>query len=671
MLAAIHRAVQEKITRTVQEAFGVSLVSPVLNTPPRIDLGDISTPVCFELAKTLQQPPRKIAEQLAEKVLPLDGVAEARVAGAGYLNFFLDRAHAAALGYRYRTQPAVEVGAERPGEKIIVEHTSINPNKAAHIGHLRNALMGDALVRLLRDLGRRVEVQNYIDDTGVQVADVVVGFTHLENKSLEEVAQMAQDAATRFDYDCWDLYARVSRFYEEDKNRLRLRSETLKTIEEGEGDPARMGRIISDAILQKHLETMQRLDIQYDLLAQESEILRLDFWKTAFELLKKSGALTLEDSGKNKGCWVMALNEGDEKSSSEESAADDAERTEDVKIIVRSNGTVTYVGKDIAYHLWKFGLLGRDFTYERAYRYPTGHEVWKTSPNTRRQVPPFGAGSEVYTVIDRRQSYLQNVVAAGLRAMGYTRQVENLHHVAYEIVGLSQRCAREMEIELDEEQKKRSYVEVSGRKGLGVKADDLIDRLIAEALREVKARHTELPAAEQGQIAEVIGIAALRYFLLKYTRNSLIAFDFHGALAFEGETGPYLQYTVVRARNILRKFSEAHPDFPLDTLGERADRDLLSRFLDGREGDPLWEVIALSLQVELVAEQAVKSLEPSVFAKFGFKLAQAFNNFYHRYHVLTEKDEERQLFLLFVVQLVSTSLAKVLDLLGIRVPEKM
>ncbi len=671
MLAAIHRAVQEKITRTVQEAFGVSLVSPVLNTPPRIDLGDISTPVCFELAKTLRQPPRKIAEQLAEKVLPLDGVAEARVAGAGYLNFFLDRAHAASLGYRYRTQPAAEVSAERPGEKIIVEHTSINPNKAAHIGHLRNALMGDALVRLLRDLGRRVEVQNYIDDTGVQVADVVVGFTHLENKSLEEVAQMAQDAATRFDYDCWDLYARVSRFYEEDKNRLTLRSETLKAIEEGEGDPARMGRIISDAILQKHLETMQRLDIQYDLLAQESEILRLDFWKTAFELLKKSGALTLENSGKNKGCWVMALNEGDEKSSSEESAADDAERTEDVKIIVRSNGTVTYVGKDIAYHLWKFGLLGRDFTYERAYRYPTGHEVWKTSPNTSQQVPPFGAGREVYTVIDRRQSYLQNIVAAGLRAMGYTGQVENLHHVAYEIVGLSQRCAREMGIELDEEQKKRSYVEVSGRKGLGVKADDLIDRLIAEALREVKARHTELPAAEQGQIAEVIGIAALRYFLLKYTRNALIAFDFHDALAFEGETGPYLQYTVVRARNILRKFSEAHPDFPLDTLGGRADRDLLSRFLDGREGDPLWEVIALSLQVELVAEQAVKSLEPSVFAKFGFKLAQAFNNFYHRYHVLTEKDEERQLFLLFVVQLVSTSLAKVLGLLGIRVPEKM
>ena len=671
LLAAIHRTVQEKIARTVQETFGVVMGSPVLNTPPRVELGDISTPVCFELAKRLRQPPRKIAEQLAERVLPLDGIAEARVAGAGYLNFFLDRAHTAALGYRYRTHPAAVEGVERPDQKIIVEHTSINPNKAAHIGHLRNALMGDALVRLLRDLGRTVEVQNYIDDTGVQVADVVVGFTHLENRSLDEVAELARDAAARFDYHCWDLYARVSEFYTEDESRLRLRKEALEAIEEGQDETARMGRIISDAILQKHLETMQRLDIQYDLLAQESEILRLDFWKTAFELLKKSGALTFEDSGKNEGCWVMALNDSGENSSSEESDADDAERVEDVKIIVRSNGTVTYVGKDIGYHLWKFGLLSRDFTYEHAYRYPTGHEVWKTSPGEARNVPAFGAGREVYTVIDRRQSYLQNIVAAGLRAMGYAREADNLHHVAYEIVGLSQRCAREMGIELDEEQKKRSYIEVSGRKGVGVKADDLIDRLIDEALREVKGRHTELPSAEQREIAEAIGIGALRYFLLKYTRNSLIAFDFHDALAFEGETGPYLQYSVVRARNILRKFSEANPDFRLQSLGERADRNLLFRFLNGRDGDPLWELIALSLQVEWVAEQAVNSLEPSIFSKFGFKLAQAFNNFYHRYHVLTEKDDERQLFLLFVVQLVSTSLAKVLDLLGIRVPEMM
>ena len=658
--------------------FGIEVASPVLSTPPKIELGDISTPVCFELAKKLRQPPRKIAEKLAEAFLPLEGVREARVAGGGYLNLFLDRAEIAARGYRYRlasgSAAAGEEGLSKAG-KIIVEHTSINPNKAAHIGHLRNAVMGDALVRQLRYLGGQVEVQNYIDDTGVQVADVVVGFAVLEKKSLEDVARLArnEDASCRFDYYCWDLYANVARFYEEDKDRLKLRADTLKAIEDGEGksEAARMGETIATAILRTHLETMQRLEIRYDLLAKESEILRLDFWKTAFELLRKSGALTLENSGKNEGCWVMALNGKDGKDGK---PADESEE-EDVKIIVRSNGTVTYVGKDIAYHLWKLGLLGLDFSYRPDFAYPDGRRTWRTAPGGEESAPAFGKGREIYTVIDRRQSYLQNIVAAGLRAMGYPEQAARLHHVAYEVVGLSQRCAQEMGIPLDEETKKRSYVEVSGRKGLGVKADDLIDRLIYEARREVTARHADAPEAERKEISQTIAVGALRYFLLKYTRNSLIVFDFQDALAFEGETGPYLQYTVVRAKNIFRRYEEEHPGFQADSLPQllkvRLTPELLGKFFSGKEGDSLWELVALSLQLELVTRQAVDSLESSVLAKYGFRLAQVFNNFYHRHHILTEKDEERQVFLLMLVHLVAVTLTKLLELLGIQVPERM
>ncbi len=685
MLGAIHQAVRDRIAETAQQVFGIEVASPVLSTPPKIELGDISTPVCFELAKKLRQPPRKIAEKLAEAFLPLAGVREARVAGGGYLNLFLARPEVAARGYRYRLASGSAAageewmspaGKEGPGKirsgKIIVEHTSINPNKAAHIGHLRNAVMGDSLVRQLRYLGGQVEVQNYIDDTGVQVADVVVGFVALEKKSPQDVARLArnEDASCRFDYYCWDLYANVARFYEEDKDRLKLRADALKAIEDGEGknEAARMGETIATAILRTHLETMQRLDIRYDLLAKESEILRLDFWKTAFELLKKSGVLTFETSGKNEGCWVMALNGKDGE------PADESEE-EYVKIIVRSNGTVTYVGKDIAYHLWKFGLLGLDFTYRPDYAYPDGRQAWRTAPGGEESAPAFGKGREIYTVIDRRQSYLQNIVAAGLRAMGYPEQAARLYHVAYEVVGLSQRCAQEMGIPLDEETKKRSYVEVSGRKGLGVKADDLIDRLIYEARREVTARHADAPEAERKEISQTIAVGALRYFLLKYTRNSLIVFDFQDALAFEGETGPYLQYTVVRAKNIFRRYEETHPGFQADSLPqllkERLTPELLGKFFGGKEGDSLWELVALSLQLELVTRQAVDSLESSVLAKYGFRLAQAFNNFYHRHHILTEKYEERQVFLLMLVHLVAVTLTKLLELLGIQVPDRM
>ncbi len=658
----IQDRIRRKYEQSVKSALNLEADPPAFDFPPRPELGDLSIAACFELAKKLRQPPRKIAEKLAERLLPIDGVERVSVAGAGYLNFHLDRAGLAAAIFRQRTFPA-PVGTLRPG-KVLVEHTSINPNKAAHIGHLRNAVLGDTFVRLLRFRGHNVEVQNYIDNTGVQVADVVVGFQQLERKSVDEVRGLIEDTGLRFDYYCWDLYARVSQFYSESGDRA-LRAEALKAIEEGQGEAAEMARLISTAIVWLHLETMQRINVRYDLLVEESEILRLDFWKTAFERMKQIGAIRFETEGKNAGCWVMDLGNSAPEEDEGESAS------EDVKIIVRSNGTVTYVGKDIAYHMWKFGLLGKDFSYAPFYRYPDGNTVWHTGMESQGNAPPFGRASEAYAVIDTRQAYLQNIVAAAFRALGFLDQSEHLHHFAYEVVGLSPACAQEMGYELRPENLERSYVEVSGRKGLGLKADDLVDMLVAKATQEVRSREMTRDPAEQLAYGRMIAVSALRYFLLKFSCHVIITFDFKEALAFEGETGPYLQYTVVRGRNIFRKYADEHEDFTPESLSGKVRLSELKRFLDGNDGTAFWELVVLAAQLEMVCDQAISTTEPATVSKYAFRLAQAFNNFYHRFHILSEPDPSRQDFLLYLVQVVEHTLTQTLDLLGIEVPERM
>lgn len=663
MYLEIQQRIGAKFVQAVEETFGLKVAEPVLSYPPSVEMGELSIVSCFELARQLRQPPRRIAEQLAPRLVPIEGVARVAVAGGGYLNFFLDRGRFAAALFEAHAAPLS--AASRGEGKVLVEHTSINPNKAAHIGHLRNAVLGDTFVRLLRFRGYPVEVQNYIDNTGVQVADVVVGFLHLEKQSVEDVHRLVEDPAVRFDYCCWDLYARVFQHYDENPDALTLRAEALKAIEEGHGEAAALADLISTAIVRKHLETMLRINVRYDLLVQESEILRLDFWKYAFEVLKKSGAVRFEESGKNRGCWVMSLAEAGNGETDEEFGS------EDVKIIVRSNGTVTYVGKDIAYHLWKFELLGKDFGYQLCHRYADGHPVWKSALDGAADAPAFGRAAKAYAVIDTRQSYLQNIVAAAFRALGFTEQAENLHHFAYEVVGLTPRCAEEMGIALSDEDRQRSYIEVSGRKGQGIKADDLIDTLVTKALEEVRARPMTENAAAQEKYAGMIAVAALRYFLLKFSRRVIIAFDVKEALAFEGETGPYLQYSVVRARNIFRKYQNSRPEFDPARSSETVSGEQLERFFSDDDGQAFWELALLAGQLEAVADQAIATAEPSVLAKYAFRLAQTFNNFYHRYHILSESNPARQAFLLYLVYLAERSLTRTLDLLGIDVPERM
>ncbi|MBZ5535477.1 MAG: arginine--tRNA ligase [Acidobacteriia bacterium] len=669
MYHTIQQRVRERVSEFLKLEFGIEHLDLKLEIPPQVEFGEVALPVAFDLAKRLKKPPRVIAQHIAETIGPLDGIEKIVVAGGGYINLYLQRSNFFALLSDARLDQLET--SPRPSDKVIVEHTNINPNKSAHIGHLRNAALGDSFVRLLRFLGRTVEVQNYIDNTGVQVADVVVGFEHIVNLSKDQVASLIDDPQVKFDFYCWDLYARVSHFYEEDPSRLSLRAETLHNIERGGNPTSELGDLVATAIVRAHIATMLRLNIQYDLMPRESDILHLKFWEKAFNLLKENGAIVLESEGKNRGCWVMKGIESTEKdkqdSTTEESYDED-------KVIVRSNGTVTYVGKDIAYQLWKFGLLGKNFFYRKFHVYKDGHVLWMSSsqPGTDPEPSPrFGGAREVYNVIDVRQAYLQNIVVQGLRALGFNDAADHSIHFDYEMVALSPRCCADLGIDLSAEDRKRPYVEVSGRKGLGVKADQLIDQLIAKALLEVEKRHSALPAQEQERIARQIAVGGLRYFLLKYTLHSVIAFDFDEALSFEGETGPYIQYAVVRSKNIFRKYAEEKPAFSLEGLRARMRRCPSGKFLDGAANNEVWGLILLASQLGVLSTQAVASREPAVVAKYAFALAQHFNNFYHKHRILPEPDPERKEFLLMVVDIVMRSLEASLSLLGIEVPEKM
>jgi arginyl-tRNA synthetase len=695
MVRTIQLTLQGRIQAILLARYGITpaqlgAAQLVVEQPPNIALGELSLPVAFELAKRLRKAPRLIATELAAELNALiagspealPGVASVEVAGAGYLNIRLDRV--ATVRAIARDEHA-QIGGD--GFRL-VEHTSINPNKAAHIGHLRNAILGDTFQRLLRPdgykRGYQVGVQNYIDNTGVQVADVVVGLVHLEGKTLDATRALLAElsaAGERIDFYCWDLYARVSQWYggtgvddaalpapSELARRKQIRLDTLHALEVGGNETAAIAELISTAVLRRHLETMQRLGIEYDFLPRESEILSLHFWDAARTLMLDRGVLYEETAGKNKGCLVMRRAGSAQEIAVEDLSLPDSARgpDEDAKVIVRSNGTVTYVGKDIAYHLWKFGLLpGKDFGYARFHEYPT-HTCWiSTVEASDAAAPTFGRADAIYNVIDSRQNDPQNNVVAALRGMGFTEAADHYTHFSYEMVAMTPRCAEELGYTLSDADKARPFVEVSGRKGYGVKADDLLDKLIAAAQAEVDARHPEIGAEERTRIATQIAVGALRYFMLRFTRNTVIAFDFKDALSFEGETGPYIQYAIVRAANIFRKAETTEED----ALRAVAGLDLST--LGSEEGTSLWETWLLSARLTAAIEQAIATAEPAHLARYAFQLAQQFNNFYHRYHILTETDATRRALLMATAAVARREMVRALGLLGIEAPPVM
>jgi arginyl-tRNA synthetase len=420
---------------------------------------------------------------------------------------------------------------------------------------------------------------------------------------------------------------------------------------------------------------MDRLDIEYDFLPRESEILHLHFWDAAFAKLKEAGVLTYEHEGKNKGCWIMrragTASAPEDSAPSDNAPANDEKISEDdQKVIVRSNGTVGYVGKDIAYHMWKFGLLGRDFAYRKFFRYPNEKDCWISALHGDPDHPHFGDVAEIYNVIDARQSEAQLTVIEALRGLGHDEAADRYTHFSYEMVALTPRCAADLGYMLSEEDKQRSYIEVSGRKGFGVKADDLLDQLIASAKSEVDSRHPELSDEEREAIAILIAVGALRFFMLKLTKQSVIAFDFKEALSFEGETGPYAQYAVVRAASIFKKAGLDAENFRKNAAGNISPAEF-AQHLSGEDSDEIWELWLAAAKTSYIAQHCIVTAEPAYLAKHAFQLAQLFNTFYHRYPILSEPDEKRKQFLLATIAVAGRELIRTLDMMGIAVPPAM
>jgi arginyl-tRNA synthetase len=663
-ITEIQKTLRDAVKATALAQFGVELETIVAETPPKTELGDVAFPVAFELVKQIKQAtgekknPREIAETLKSALETIDLVGKVEVAGAGYLNVFFDRAR-----FVVENAPAEPLpNSGKDGVKVCVEHTSVNPNKAAHIGHVRNSVLGDTFQRILKATGKRVEVQNYIDNTGVQVADVVVGFLFMQHMSLEDIKTLDKQliaAGKSFDYYCWDLYTKVGVEYQTNEELKEKRAEVLHLVEEGGNPTAELADYVATRNVECILDTMERLSIRYDLLPRESEILHLHFWDKAFEQMKQLGVIHYESEGKQAGCWVMPF---EEHTGNEDNEGD--------KILVRSNGTVTYTGKDIAYQMWKLGILGLDFNYKHFHTYKNGQDVWiSTSEANVNEHPVFGGGETIYNVIDSRQSYPQDIVRKGVAAISPERGEKASIHLSYEMVALSPAAAEELGFKLSDEDRKRPFIEMSGRKGLGVKADDLIDRLEANALAEVESRHSESTDEVKRGIAHQLAVGALRYFLLKFTRNTVIVFDFKEALSFEGETGCFCQYSAVRANSIFRKLAEKDN---IDACRSRiADLGGVDAILSGETGNDIWSMAILASRLDETVEAAANTNEPAILAKYTFTLAKAFNLFYHNHKILIEPDDTKRALLIVVADMARRALTSALDTLGIEVPEKM
>lgn len=667
----IQKLLLDKVRSSAADKFGVQLAQIATEVPPKIELGDIAFPIAFELTKRIKQAtgekrnPREIAEALKTELETLPAVSRVEVAGAGYLNVFFDRASFLSENVSADPLPKLFSAQAVSQTKVCVEHTSVNPNKAAHIGHVRNSVLGDTFQRILRATGKTVEVQNYIDNTGVQVADVVVGFIYLEKKDLAAIKALDDElmaAEKSFDYYCWDLYAKVGQIYQTDEALKEKRAEVLHLIEAGNNETAKLADYVATRNVECILSTMERLSIRYDLLPRESEILHLHFWDKAFEQMKQRGLIRYETEGNHAGCWVMPF---ESHEGTEEHEAD--------KILVRSNGTVTYTGKDIAYQMWKLGILGMDFFYKPFHNYPDGKTVWVTTVDPVENVEQdfeFGHGETIYNVIDSRQSYPQEIVKKGVAAISPERGEKASVHLSYEMVALSPAAAEELGFHLSEEDRKKSFIEMSGRKGLGVKADDLIDRLEANALGEVESRHADSPEAEKRVIARQIAVGALRYFLLKFTRTTVIVFDFKEALSFDGETGAFCQYSAVRANSIFRKL-EQQGESVESYLSRLGNHEKVAEILSAEIGDDIWSMAAMASRLEETIEQAAASNEPAILAKYTFNLAKAFNLFYRNHKIISEPDQTRKAVLVAVADISRRSLTAALATMGIEVPEKM
>ncbi len=634
--------VKNELQLLISEIYQIdlSLDEIAVSSPPNPEFGDLSTPVAMKLAKAARKSPVEIAQQLADSLqaVHLPYFESFSVTKPGYINAKMDYKRFAGDLLTSIRNMGDQFGNNADGEKkkFVIEHTNINPNKAAHIGHLRNSCLGDTMARLAEKSGFDVEVQNYIDDTGTAVADVVVGLHYLGEK---------YDGKQRFDYFCWDLYTKVNILYQEDPELEAKQAEVLHLIEEGNNEIAHLAKETSKKIVDCHLNTMARLDVFYKVLTWESDIMKMGFWKHAFARMKDQGGIVYEESGPNKGCWVVKLGDLPEFSNLENPD----------KILLRSNGTATYTAKDIANQMWKFGILGRDFLYSIYCTQKNGKELW-TSDMDGAKMDDFGRADVVMNVIDIRQKYLQDVLRLSLFKLGFEDEADNSIHFGYEVVALSTEAAQELGVEVSDE---RDIYAMAGRKGIGVKADDLLDRIIEKTTEEVAKRHPEMSAEEQTALGTKIAVGAVRYYMIRYNTNSVIVFDFQEALSLQGNTGPYLQYSYARASNILRKAGADNIEIKMDGL------DALSTMADAEK-----ELIKKMVEYPGVIRRGFRDVAPSAVTDYAYSLATSFMSFYEKVPVLSADDDMKSM-RLELVAAFKMVMGNVLHVLGIPAPERM
>jgi arginyl-tRNA synthetase len=640
-----------------QISYPVEALPIDLDFSAQASFGDYSVPLMAWAARNrLGRPPLVIAEALAEhlRALNLPALQEITVTRPGYLNFRLNRPIVGRDIMIRVLEAGPDFGQSETGvgTKVVVEHTNINSNKAAHVGHLRNSCLGDTVVRMLRTQGYHVEAQNYIDDTGVQVADVVVGFVLLKQGRLQLPEGSEQLPGEPFDYYCSRIYVAVGKAYEEQPELLAMRRAVLRSIEYGhegqaEVDYARLAADLSQWIVQAHLKTMARLNISYDLLTWESAILQSGLWRKTFEVLKARGLLKQPETGKLAGCWILPFGEG-------EAQDEESEHTTD-KVLVKSDGTTTYTAKDIAYQLWKFGLTdGPEFNVQFNFvpwgRQHDGRMLWTMlTPSDQRgasaEADParFGHANRVINVIDVRQSYAQQVVYESLRRLGYEEQATRSTHLSYEVVTLSAATAASLGVDTSDG---REFYPMSGRKGIEIKADDLINAAIAR-MKEVKP---DLP----DETAAILGASAIRYFMIRFSLQQVIALDMEEVLRPTGDTGVYLQYAYARANSILRRLEESGYHVP-----ERLEA--LPASLEQSE----WELLRHIDTYPRRLAEATRQLAPNLLASYAYDLAAHFSDFYeHTPPIVKEQDESVKAFRAWIVRATAQAMSNVLRTLG-------
>ena len=619
--------IENNLKKIIQElsiseiSFSVDVAKP--------GFGDVSSNIAFLLAKELKKSPKEITQIISEKYLQCNSVFVLKTEAhpSGYLNFFADWAKLSKLilSESYLdTFGNIDIGKK---SDIVVEHTSVNPNKALHIGHIRNIVVGDTVSRILKKANYNVKVLNYIDDSGLQVADIIVGFKHL---GFNE--EPPNDK--KFDHYCGDdVYVKTTQKYELDPSLEDVRKNTLKELEDGNSEIAKFGDSITRKVLSGQLQTCWNLNVSYDCLNFESQIIRSGLWSKIFEKLKEMGLVEFENDGKNAQCWVIR---GDGK--------------EEDKVIVRSNGTATYIAKDIPYAAWKLGLLDDPFNYEKySSEQPDSKTLWQTTLNDSTNPPQNFTAKKVVTVIDSRQERLQKIITALMEK--FNSIPESYIHLGYESVTLSANTAKTLGLETDGKQ-----AQMSGRKGLYVSADSVCELLKQKIIEETKKRHSDMSDFEIESIAQSVSIGTLRYEMIKQDLDKIITFDLTKSLSLEGDTVPYIQYSYARASRILEK-SEISPtlDVNFSLLQEKSEIELVKT------------IGLFNMQVR----DSVNNFAPKVIARYCHDLAVAFNSFYEHVKVLDSNDDALKSARICLVNSFNLTLEKALDLLGITAPSKM